>query len=253
MSKRFEDKVILVTGGTGNIGKAAIKLFYEEGGKVAAVGTNDDKLKKLQEEFEGILTIKADVTKEEDAKRYVAETVEKFGKLDIAFLNAGIVGPVNNIEDMPLEDFKKTMDINVDGVFLGMKYVIPEMKKNGGGSIINTSSVAGLGGSPGLSQYVASKHAVIGLTKSAAKEVGQFNIRVNSVHPSPVDNEMMRGIESGYDAENPEAVKAAQTQMIPLRRYAVEEDVAKVVAFLASDDSAFVTGSQYRIDGGMMS
>ena len=243
----------MVTGGTGNVGKAAIKLFYEEGRKISAVGTNDEKLKKSQEEFEGILTIRADVTKEEDAKRYVSGTVEKFGKLEIAFLNAGIVGPVNNIEDMLLEDFKKTMDINVDGVFLGMKYVIPEMKKNGGGSIINTSSVAGLGGSPGLSQYVASKHAVIGLTKSAAKEVGQFNIKVNSVHPSPVDNEMMRGIESGYDAENPETVKDAQTQMIPLGRYAVEEDVAKVVAFLASDDSAFVTGSQYRIDGGMMS
>lgn len=243
----------MVTGGTRNVGKAAIKLFYEEGRKISAVGTNDEKLKKSQEEFEGILTIRADVTKEEDAKRYVSGTVEKFGKLEIAFLNAGIVGPVNNIEDMPLEDFKKTMDINVDGVFLGMKYVIPEMKKNGGGSIINTSSVAGLGGSPGLSQYVASKHAVIGLTKSAAKEVGQFNIRVNSVHPSPVDNEMMRGIESGYDAENPETVKDAQTQMIPLGRYAVEEDVAKVVAFLASDDSAFVTGSQYWIDGGMMS
>lgn len=243
----------MVTGGTRNVGKAAIKLFYEEGRKISAVGTNDEKLKKSQEEFEGILTIRADVTKEEDAKRYVSGTVEKFGKLEIAFLNAGIVGPVNNIEDMLLEDFKKTMDINVDGVFLGMKYVIPEMKKNGGGSIINTSSVAGLGGSPGLSQYVASKHAVIGLTKSAAKEVGQFNIRVNSVHPSPVDNEMMRGIESGYDAENPETVKDAQTQMIPLGRYAVEEDVAKVVAFLASDDSAFVTGSQYRIDGGMMS
>lgn len=243
----------MVTGGTRNVGKAAIKLFYEEGRKISAVGTNDEKLKKSQEEFEGILTIRADVTKEEDAKRYVSGTVEKFGKLEIAFLNAGIVGPVNNIEDMLLEDFKKTMDINVDGVFLGMKYVIPEMKKNGGGSIINTSSVAGLGGSPGLSQYVASKHAVIGLTKSAAKEVGQFNIRVNSVHPSPVDNEMMRGIESGYDAENPETVKDAQTQMIPLGRYAVEEDVAKVVAFLASDDSAFVTGSQYWIDGGMMS
>lgn len=250
--KRFEDKVILITGGTGDIGRAATKLFIEEGGKVAVVGTNDEKLKKMEEEYSGILAIKADVTKEEDAKRYVDETVKKFGKIDVAFLNAGIVGPVKPVEDMDYEDFKRTMDINVNGIFLGMKYVIPVMKENGGGSIINTSSVAGLAGTAGLSQYVASKHAVIGLSNSAAKEVGQYNIRVNTVHPAPVDNAMMRGIESGMDPDNPEAVKEAQAQMIPLGRYAVEEDVANVVAFLASDDSKYVTASQYRIDGGMM-
>lgn len=252
MTKRFEDKVVLITGGTGGIGEVTAKLFLEEGAKVAIVGTNDEKLEKAKSELGDVLTIRADVSKEEDVKNYVEKTVEKFGKIDIFFNNAGIEGKVKPLEDQTVEDFKNVLDVNVIGVFLGLKYVVPVMRKNGGGSIINTSSVAGLMGSPGVMPYIASKHAVIGITKTAALEVAKDNIRVNSVHPSPVETRMMRSLEAGFNPEDANAAKEQQAAMIPLGRYAEPEEIAKLVLFLGSDDSEFITGSQYVIDGGLL-
>lgn len=252
MTKRFEDKVVLITGGTGGIGEVTAKLFLEEGAKVAIVGTNDEKLEKAKSELGDVLTIRADVSKEEDVKNYVEKTVEKFGKIDIFFNNAGIEGKVKPLENQTVEDFKNVLDVNVIGVFLGLKYVVPVMRKNGGGSIINTSSVAGLMGSPGVMPYIASKHAVIGITKTAALEVAKDNIRVNSVHPSPVETRMMRSLEAGFNPEDANAAKEQQAAMIPLGRYAEPEEIAKLVLFLGSDDSEFITGSQYVIDGGLL-
>lgn len=248
---RFENKVVLITGGTGGIGQATAKLFLDEGAKVAIVGTNDEKLAKAKEELGDILTIKADVRNEEDVKNYVDKTVEKYGRIDVFFNNAGIEGKVRPIIEQTVEDFRKVIDINVTGVFLGLKYVIPVMQKQKSGSIINTSSVAGLMGSPGVSPYVASKHAVIGITKTAALEVAKDNIRVNSVHPSPVETRMMRSLEEGFNPEDAAAVKKAQEAAIPLGRYGEPEEVGKLVLFLGSDDSSFITGSQYLIDGGL--
>lgn len=252
MTKRFEDKVVLITGGTGGIGEATAKLFLDEGAKVAIVGTSDEKLEKSKEKLGDVLTIKADVSNEEDVKNYVDKTVEAYGKIDVFFNNAGIEGKVKFVEEQTVEDFQKVLNVNVIGVFLGLKYVMPVMKKNGGGSIINTSSVAGLMGSPGVMPYVASKHAVVGITKTAALEGAKDKVRVNSVHPSPVETRMMRSLEQGFNPEDAAGAKAAQEQLIPMGRYGEPDEIGKLVLFLGSDDSEFITGAQYIIDGGLL-
>lgn len=253
MTKRFEDKVVLITGGTGGIGGATAKLFLKEGAKVAVVGRDDKVLEEMKQELgEDILTIDADVTIEDDVKRYVDKTLEKFGKIDVFFNNAGMEGKVAPTPEQTAEDFRKVLDVNVVGVFLGLKYVIPAMKENGGGSIINTSSIAGLMGSPGVMPYVASKHAVVGITKTAALEVAKDHIRVNSVHPAPIDTRMMESLEKGFNPNDSASARKDQEATIPLGRYGEPEEVAKLVMFLASDDASFITGGQYVIDGGLL-
>ena len=252
MVGKFENKVILITGGSGDIGKTTADLFLEEGAKVAIVGTNDDKLARVKEELGNVLTIKADVTNEEDVKNYVNKTVEEYGKIDVFFNNAGTEGKMAPITEQNIDDVRRVMDINVMGVFMGLKHIIPIMQKQGSGSIINTSSDAGLSGSPGLAPYVASKHAVVGLTKTAALEVAADNIRVNSIHPTNVEGRMMESIEAGLNPDDPRSIKVEWTNAIPLGRYAKLEEVARLVLFLASDDASFITGGQYVIDGGIL-
>lgn len=246
---RLEGKVAIITGGTGGIGKCVARKFLEEGAKVVLVDLVEESLEKAKEELASlgeVLTVRADVTKEEDVKRYVQTTVDKFGKIDIFFNNAGIEGKVAPITEQKVEDFDQVMAVNVRGVFLGMKHVLPVMKEQGYGSIINTSSVAGLHGSPGVSPYIASKHAVVGLTKAAAVEFAEYNIRINSIHPSPVNTRMMRSLEKGLKTD-----QETLSQSIPLGRYGEPADIANLVLFLASDESEYITGAQYRIDGGM--
>lgn len=252
--KRLADKVAVLTGGSGGIGKAVAKCFLAAGAKVVLVDVSQESLDEVQSELKelgDIITIKADVTKEEDVKNYVSQTIDKFGTIDIFFNNAGIEGKVQPIVETSLEDFEKVQAVNIHGVFLGLKHVIPVMAKQKSGSIINTSSVAGLHGSANVIAYVASKHAIVGMTKTAALEVAEHNIRVNSIHPSPAETRMMRSLEAGFSPENAEAAKEDLTKNIPLGRYANPEDIADLVLFLASDDSSFITGAQYRIDGGM--
>lgn len=251
MSK-LDGKVAIITGAAGGIGIATAKLFIDEGANVALVDVSEEALSEAVESLgtgKNIVTITADVTKEEDVKNYVEKTKEAFGQVDILFNNAGVTGVLTDMVDIELEDFENVMGINAKGVFLGLKHVLPLMIEQGSGSVINTSSVDGLRGSPGLSPYAASKHAVVGLTKSAALEVADKGVRVNSIHPSPVDTAMMENIESS--TEDSTAAKQEYIDAIPLARYAEAEDIAKLVLFLASDDSEFITGSQYRIDGGM--
>lgn len=243
----MEDKVAIITGAAGGIGKETAKTFLEEGAKVVLVDLAEDDLVELKNELEPlgeVMTVTTDVADEADVQNYVEKTKEKFGRIDILFNNAGVTGNRTPLVDIDVEDFNQLIGINVRGVFLGLKHVLPVMIDQGSGSIINTSSVDGLRGSPELSPYSASKHAVVGLTKSAALEVAQEGVRVNSIHPSPVDTEMMTGLEEGDG-------KDQFLEQIPLDRYATPKEIASLMLFLASDDSEFITGSQYRIDGGM--
>ncbi|MDR7240129.1 SDR family NAD(P)-dependent oxidoreductase [Neobacillus drentensis] len=247
-------KVAIVTGGAGGIGKETAKLFLQEGAKVLLVDLSDEALLRTKEELDNygeIITVKADVSQESDTINYVKKAVEQFERIDIFFNNAGIEGRVAPLVEQTIEDFDKVMNVNVRGVFLGLKHVLPVMIKQGNGSIINTSSVAGLMGWAGITPYVASKHAVIGLTKNASLEAASANVRVNSIHPAPVNTRMMRSVEEGASPGSAEVAKDAITKDIPIGRYGETSDIAKLVLFLASDDSTFITGSQYRVDGGL--
>lgn len=251
---RLEGKVAIITGGAGGIGRAAGQIYASEGADVLLV--DQDEL-ALQEACAAISSNKvsyfvADVTKSIDNKGMVACAEERYGGVDIFLANAGIEGDVCPLVDYDEERFDQVMNVNVKGVFLGMQATIPAMKARGGGSIVITSSVAGVGAAPGISPYAASKHAVIGLMRSAAKECAADNIRINTVNPSPVETRMMRSIEEGFGNGEPAAdVKARMEANIPLQRYANPEEIAQVMLFLASDESSWVTGSVNMADGGM--
>lgn len=250
----LKDKVAIITGGAGGIGKATAKLFAQEGAKVVLVDLQMEALEAAAKELglapDQYLLVAADVTKEEDVAGYVRQAKEKFGRIDILFNNAGIEGRVAPIAEQPAENLDKVLAVNVKGVFYGMKHVLPVMVEQQSGSIINTSSIAGQIGFPGLSPYVASKHAVIGLTKNGAMEYADKGIRVNAICPAPIETRMMRAVEEGSAPGKAEEMKKAYTEAIPMKRYGEPEEVAQLVLFLASDRSRYITGSTYLIDGG---
>ena len=249
--KKLENKVAIITGGAGSIGKITAKLFLEEGAKVVLVDLSKVELEKAVEELhsEHVKYVVADVSKSKDVAHYVDETVKLFGKIDVFFNNAGIEDVVKPIIDYPEEVFDRVISVNVKGIWLGNKFTLPKMKE--GGSIIITSSVAGLFGFANLSAYVTSKHAVVGIMRTTAIEAAPRKIRVNTVHPSPVNNRMMRSIEEGASAGHGEEVKKQFEASIPLGRYAEPIEIAQLVLFLASDESQFITGTTQVIDGGM--
>jgi NAD(P)-dependent dehydrogenase (short-subunit alcohol dehydrogenase family) len=249
--KKLDNKVAIITGGAGSIGETTAKLFLEEGAKVMLVDLNEEILKETIEKLnhKNVKYCVADVSKSIDVANYVNETVKAYGKIDLFFNNAGIEGVVKPISDYPEDIFDKVIAVNVKGTWLGNKYVLPQM--NDGGSIIMTSSVAGINGSPNVSAYITSKHAVVGIMRATAVEAAPRKIRVNTVHPSPVDNRMMRSLEEGFSAGNAAEVKKNLEATIPLGRYAEPIEIAKLVVFLASDDSQFITGTTQVIDGGL--
>ncbi|CAM3810070.1 SDR family NAD(P)-dependent oxidoreductase [Alkalicoccus chagannorensis] len=251
---RLKGKTAVITGGSGGIGKETAKLFLEEGAACLLVDVDQEAVEKAAEElksFGTVYAVQADVSNDDDVVRWVKTAEEKLGRIDILFNNAGVEGKVKPLIEQEVEDFDFVMNVNVRGVFLGMKHVLPIMYKQESGSVINTSSVAGFIGSPGVLPYVTSKHAVIGATKTAALEAAPYQVRVNSIHPSPVNNRMMRSLEEGFSPGKAEEARQGLEQTIPLHRYGENADIAKLVLFLASDDAAFITGAQYRIDGGM--
>lgn len=191
----------------------------------------------------------ADVTSSSQVEDYVKICKKRYGKIDFFFNNAGIEGIVKPIAEYPEEEFDKLIAINLKGVYLGMKYVIPEIED--GGSIVITSSVAGMKGFNGMVAYTASKHAVIGIMRVAAQELGKRKIRVNSLHPGVVDNRMMRSLEEGMNPGHSEEVKEGFEDAVPIGRYAKPEDISNMVAFLFSDDASYVNGSTVVVDGGM--
>jgi NAD(P)-dependent dehydrogenase (short-subunit alcohol dehydrogenase family) len=249
--RKLENKVVIITGGAGSIGKVTAKLFLDEGAKVMLVDLSEDTLKKTVEELnsENVKFCVADVSKAIEVEHYINETVKVLGKIDVFFNNAGIEGVVKPITEYPEEIFDKVISVNVKGIWLGNKYALRQMKD--GGSIIMTSSVAGILGFANLSAYVTSKHAVVGIMRTTAIEAAPRKIRVNSVHPAPVNNRMMRSIEEGASPGNAEDVKKEFEATIPLGRYAEPIEIAKLVIFLASDDSQYITGTTQVIDGGM--
>ncbi len=214
----------------------------------------DDDLNAAAKQLDagdGVLCVAADVSSQEDTARYVSETLAWGDRIDVFFNNAGIEGKVAPLVDQNIDDFDKVMAVNVRGAFLGLQHVLPGMMKRKSGSVINMSSIAGLQGSPNVAPYITSKHAIVGLTRAAAIEAAPSNVRVNSVHPSPVNTRMMRSLEEGFSPGKGADAQKMLAASIPLARYGEVRDVANLVLFLASDESAFITGGQYSVDGGL--
>ncbi|MEY4580064.1 MAG: hypothetical protein RL701_4767 [Pseudomonadota bacterium] len=245
----LQGKVCVITGATGGIGSAAARLFVRSQARVMLVDRDEKTLQALAQELgERAAYAVADVSKVEDSQRYVRSTIERFGRLDVLFANAGIEGRVAPLAELSPDDFDRVMAVNVRGVFLGMRYAIPEMQE--GASIVITSSVAGLVGSAGLAAYVTSKHALLGLMRSAAVELGPKRIRVNTINPGPIDNRMMRGIEGQLTPGHELEAKRAFEAQVPLGRYGSNEDIARLALFLASDSSCYCSGAVFVADGG---
>ena len=250
---RLDNKVAIITGGAGGIGLQAGNLFAQEGAKVLLVDLHEDALKEAVRTIgsDAVRYCAADVTQPDQTQQYIQAAVEQFGGVDILLANAGVEGEVKPITDYAIDTFDQVMAVNVRGVWLGLKYAAPEIAKRGGGSIVITSSVAGVRGAAGMSAYIASKHAVIGLMRTAALEMAARKIRVNTVNPAPVDTRMMRSLEKGFEPDDPGRAKEMVSAMVPLQRYADPVEVARIMLFLASDESSYCSGGVYMVDGGM--
>jgi NAD(P)-dependent dehydrogenase (short-subunit alcohol dehydrogenase family) len=250
----FTGKVALITGGGGGIGRATALGFALRGAKVMVVdadatlgqGTADIVIQRGGT----VGFVQADVTRSASVQDYVKKTMDAYGRIDCFFNNAGIEGAVCPTQEYDEDVFDKVIAVNLKGVFLGMRHVLPVMIAQGSGAVVNTASVAGLFGGPGMPAYVASKHGVLGLTKVASTDVAGLGVRVNAVCPGPVETRMMRSLESQRNPGDPESIHAAMSRMIPAGRYALPEEIANTVIFLCSDLSSNTTGTQVVVDGG---
>jgi NAD(P)-dependent dehydrogenase (short-subunit alcohol dehydrogenase family) len=250
---RLDGKVAVVTGAAGVIGSATIRLLAERGARIVAVDRREQDLQTAIKDLPAsadAFAVAADVTSEDEVAEYVRAAVDKFGTIDVFYNNAGIEGDIKPITEYSLESFRKVIDVNVVGVFLGMKHVLPVMLKQNKGSIINTASIAGLMGSPMIAVYSASKHAVIGLTKTAAWECTGTGVRVNCVCPGLIESRMLSTILQGRNGGNAPPPNDKIVERIPARRLGQGSEVASIVAFLASDEASYVSGSAYTVDGG---
>ena len=246
---RLDGKVALITGGARGMGKSHVRHFVAEGARVVFGDVLDDRGQAVAEKLgeQACRYVHHDVTDEAEWAAAVALATEAFGRLDVLVNNAGVL-KFASIEQMPLAEFRQILDVNAVGCWLGMKAVIEPMKAAGGGSIVNISSIEGFAGAAGLSAYTASKFAIRGMTKVAARELGQFGIRVNSVHPGGVLTRMTLGQAEAYDGQG-----AAFLASLPIARFAEPIEISRLVAFLASDDSSYSTGSEFVADGGVLS
>jgi len=249
---KFDGKVALITGASSGIGKETAIQFAKHGAKVVVTARRTKEGEETVQEIKAAggeaIFIQADVSNEKEIEKLVNETVKKYGRLDIAFNNAAIEGHSGiMVENQTAQEYDTVFGINVKGLLLSMKYEIPAMRKTGGGSIINNSSVAGLLGFPGASVYAASKHAVIGLTKGAALEYATQNIRVNAVCPAVIETDMAER----FFHDQPD-LKANMAKLHPIGRIGQPVEVAEAVLFLASDGASFITGHSLPVDGGFI-
>lgn len=255
MAGTLEGKVALVTGASAGIGRASAIAFAREGAKVVVSDVNveggEETVHIIQDTGGEAIFTKADVSNSTEVEALIAKVVETYGRLDCAHNNAGIMESQGvPIHEHPEETWNRTMEINLRGVWLCMKYEIPQMRNQGGGAIVNTSSVWGLAGAAGFSAYVASKHGVAGLTKTGALENAQQGIRVNSVNPGAINTSMAQGALRAISGGDPKVEEQIIAQMEPVGRMGTPEEVAEAVVWLCSDAASFVTGHTMSVDGG---
>jgi NAD(P)-dependent dehydrogenase (short-subunit alcohol dehydrogenase family) len=251
MTKQMQGRVCVITGGAGSIGLAAAKLLVAEGAKVMLVDLSETSLKKAVGDIGGdnVAWSAADITRSDQVKDCMSRTAGRWGKIDVLFSNAGNFGVVAPVTEYPEEVFDSVLAVHVKGAFLAAKHALPLM--NDGGSIIITSSIVGVKGDPGVCAYITAKHAQVGLMRVLAKEAAARNIRVNTIHPGPVDNAFQLNVEKNLSGVLGRDATAFFNEIIPLRRHVRAEEVARSVLFLASGASSFTTGSLLMVDGGL--
>ncbi|HVW18733.1 MAG TPA: glucose 1-dehydrogenase [Solirubrobacteraceae bacterium] len=247
---RLDGKVAVITGAAGSIGSHTARRFVSEGARVALTDLDRDALDALVAQLgEGAVALAGDAADSATVERVVALAVERFGGLDVAFANAGIAGVNAPIVEHPEESFRKVLEVNVVGPFLLAKHALRAMRD--GGSLIMTSSTVGLTSAPGIAGYATSKHALVGLMRTAMKEVAERGIRVNTIHPGPVDNAFQDAVETDATGQEKGAANEIFNSFIPLGRHADPDEIAQAVVFLASDECRFITGATIAMDGGL--
>ncbi|MBS4171675.1 SDR family oxidoreductase [Bacillus sp. FJAT-49736] len=256
MTNRFDDKVVLITGAGSGLGQASALQVAKEGAKLSLVDLHSESLEETKRKVlevapnTEVLLITANVADEKAVENYVNTTVEKYGKIDGFYNNAGIEGKQDLTEDFGIDEFQKVVSVNLNGVFYGLKYVLKVMREQGYGSIVNTASVGGIRGVGNQSGYSASKHGVVGLTRNSAIEYGQYGISIKAIAPGAIMTPMVEGSLKQMDPDNWEEVGKQFVQPNPMKRFGKPEEVAYLVAFLLSDQANFINAAVIPIDGG---
>lgn len=253
---RFTDRVVLITGAGSGLGRATAVRLASEGAKLALVDIAEPGLKETVDAVAEVapaaelLTHTADVSQESEVEGYVAATLERFGRIDGFFNNAGIEGRQNLTEDFGAAEFDRVVSVNLRGAFLGLEKVLKVMHEQGSGMVVNTASVGGIRGVGNQSGYAAAKHGLVGLTRNSAIEYGRFGIRINAIAPGAIWTPMVENSMKQLDAENPRGAAEQFIQPNPAKRYGEAPEIAAVVAFLLSDDASYVNAAVLPIDGG---